>query len=240
MEIFPHLFEIQVLSDTLSIALWSKNKNDRPRIIALHGAGNSTKDRFHSIANHLLKKNLSSLAFDFSGHGKSSGQLKKSNLFKRVVEAQSVIEKFGSNFPLTLFGMSMGGYTAIKLLAHLNVQTLVLICPAIYSRSAYAVPFEEGFSQIIRRPGSFLDSDALDLLSQFRGKLLVIVGEKDEVIPIQVIDLIVSNATLASEVKLLKIPESPHLILSWLELRPDLKSEIFSTITHFVESSFSQ
>ena len=36
------------------------------------------------------------IAFDFSGHGESSGQLKQGSLEKRVHEAKAMIDQFGA------------------------------------------------------------------------------------------------------------------------------------------------
>ena len=77
--------------------------------------------------------------FDFSGHGESSRELKKDCLEKRVHEAKSVMHQFCSEEkPLIICGSSMGGFIAIKLLEFFKISTLILLCPALYTKKVSA------------------------------------------------------------------------------------------------------
>ncbi len=87
-----------------------------PKFIFLHGAGAGIKERIYGIAPSIIDVGTNILTIDFSGHGESTGDLKKSSLEKRVNEAKHAINKFASKESLTICGVSMGGYVAIKLL----------------------------------------------------------------------------------------------------------------------------
>ena len=158
-----------------------------PEVVVLHGAGRSGRHRFYSIRAELLEHGISSLAFDMVGHGDTGGILAESSLKDRTLQAESVIKHLKLSEPLSLIGASMGGYTAVSLTQHFNVKNLILFVPAMYSRRAYSLCFNDGFSKVIREQNSWFDSDAWDILNKFRGNLLLITAENDDIIPEDVV-----------------------------------------------------
>lgn len=200
----------------------SQNNNSKPNVIFLHGAGSSVKETLiTSFAQPIVDNNYNILALDFSGHGQSSGELKKSSLKKRVIEAQAAIDKFATKEPISVCSSSMGGYIAIKLLKYHNIKNLILFCPALYAGKAYDVQFDNGFTEIIREHESWRNSDVLDLLESFTGKLLVIMGELDAVIPPGVIDLINKHTPNTSKKEIYTIKNCPHKIDNWIVDYPE-------------------
>jgi pimeloyl-ACP methyl ester carboxylesterase len=200
MSFVVHSFTFPGGQETISGAILSANKEPaKPRFVFLHGAGKGVKERIYDLAEVIIKSGRDMLAIDFSGHGASSGELKKSSLEKRVKEARSAIDQFTSREALTICGSSMGGYIALKMLRFYEVENLILFCPALYDKKAYSVKFDEGFSEIIRASKSWENTDALSDLKEFSGKLLLVMGDQDEVIPDEVIDLIFESATLMDE-----------------------------------------
>jgi hypothetical protein len=107
----------------------------------------------------------------------------------------------------------MGAYTAIKLAETFSVDNLILLVPAVYTPQAYEIPFGPAFSDVIRVPGSWQDSDAFRILEKFKGNLLVIAAESDDVIPMAVIQKIQASARQAETNRLHIVPESRHLSL---------------------------
>ena len=93
----------------------------------------------------------------------------------------------------------MGAYTAVKLLEYYQIRNLMLLVPAMYTSMAYTVPFNKGFTEIIRQPQSWRHSDAWDILSGYRGCLFIIAAENDEVIPQGVINKIYASAVNAKK-----------------------------------------
>ena len=120
-------------------------------------------------------------------------------------------------WPLSVLGGSMGAYTAVKLLDHYPIANLILIVPAMYAAAAYRIPFRGGFTRIIRSPRSWVASDAWGHLAEFRGGLLIVAAEKDDVIPGDVINRIDKSARKADPKIRQVIPEAPHQILSFLK-----------------------
>lgn len=224
-----------VNKETLAGIILAKNDTTiPPKCVFMHGGGSGVKERVCGIAEPIINHNINILAFDFSGHGESTGELKKGNLKKRVKEAKNAIQLFASHKPLILCGASMGGYVAIKLLEYVKVDTLILICPALYDKAAYEVQFDAGFTDIIRESQSWRNTDVLDLLKSFTGKLLIVIGDKDEVIPQDVIDLIIANSQKAKKKELYIIPEGPHRIIKWLMDKPEELQRFHKKIEEFV------
>lgn len=195
-------------------------------VVVLHGAGKSNRRRFYSIRKRLFQCGISSLAFDMVGHGDTGGRLEESSLKERTFQAKSVIEHRKLSEPLSIIGASMSGYTAVKLTRFFKVQNLILFVPAMYSHRAYSLRFNDGFSEVIRKQNSWLDSDAWDLLSSFSGNLLLVTAENDDVIPEGVAKNIFESATQSRNRVIHEVKGSPHQILGYLADRPQLLREV--------------
>jgi pimeloyl-ACP methyl ester carboxylesterase len=190
------------------------SKNSHPEVLILHGAGNASRGDFRLFRQQLLNHAISSAAFDFVGHGDTDGELANSSLLSRTRQACRVVDSLNLQQPFSVIGASMGAYIAVKLLEQYQIKNLILIVPAMYTAMAYAVPFNKGFTEIIRQPQSWDDSDAWDILSGFRGRLLIIAAENDTVIPKGVINKIYESAVTARECKLFVVPQASHAVFT--------------------------
>jgi pimeloyl-ACP methyl ester carboxylesterase len=184
----------------------------RCETMVLHGAGNSSRARFSRLRQSLNGCGIPSVSFDFIGHGETGGDIQGCTLRGRTEQAAAVV-RYACAEPLTLIASSMGAYTAIKLTEIFTVDNLILLVPAVYTPRAYNLPFGPDFSAAIRRPGSWQDSDAFDILTGFKGNLLVIAAESDDVIPIEVVEKIHASANNAKVRNLHVVPASDHLSL---------------------------
>lgn len=207
------------------------HSNDVARILILHGAGKATKERAQPLAKRIVTETGQGVfTFDFSGHGESSGQLNQSSLRKRVDEANAAWQFLSHDEPLTIFGLSMGGHIALEMLAHHNVKNLVLFYPGLYAREAFDVPFDERFSQTIRRTDSWRDASVLENLKNFTGNLIIIWGENDAVVPRGVVDLLYETATNAQSKELFVVPAGEHLLLPQLYASNHLLDQVVDKI----------
>lgn len=180
--------------------------------LVLHGAGNSSRTRFARLRQALNARGIPSASFDFIGHGNTGGSLLGSTLLDRTAQAAAVIAH-ACAAPLTLVGASMSAYTAIRLTESFDVANLIMLVPAVYTPGAYDLPFGPAFSEAIRVPGSWRDSDAFGILSGFKGNLLIIAAESDHVIPAEVVEKIHASARNARLRRLHVVPGSGHLSL---------------------------
>jgi uncharacterized protein len=202
-----------------------------PQLLILHGAGDSCRQRFQLLREELLAAGISSAAFDFMGHGDTGGELKSSSLSSRTRQACRVVDALKLKQPLALMGASMSAYTAVKLLEHYRIKSLVLLVPAMYAAQAYTIPFNRGFSDIIRQPQSWKHSDAWQILAGYRGRLLIIAAEEDRIIPRGVITRIYDSAVNSSERELYVAPKASHFVFTDLRSgNPEQFEYIFGRI----------
>jgi pimeloyl-ACP methyl ester carboxylesterase len=178
-------------------------------LFGIHGGGVSNRSVWDGLRQALWQRGVGSTALDCVGHGDTGGVFAESSLQRRSQQARSVIERVGVR-PTALAGISMGAYNALRLSEALEVQALILIVPGIYTPEAFEVPFGPDFSAIIRRPRSWLDSDAWAILERFRGRLLVVAGEQDAVIPLEIPERLHAAATRAESRELLVVPGAGH------------------------------
>jgi len=208
------------------------NTPDEPSDFAyFHGAGKSTRSRAKSFFDESVFAVVPNIiTFDFSGHGESSGDLQSSSLKQRTLEAKTAIELFSTREKLTVCGSSMGGYIALKMLSFFDIKNIILFAPAIYDEQAYDIQFGKGFSEIIRKPESWKNSDVLSLLEDFTGNLLIFVGKDDTVIPSEVIDLLDKHSPRVARKEIIKFEDCPHAIHAWIDSHPQLKKQVAEKI----------
>jgi len=197
-------------------------------LLFLHGAGTSDKERTKYLSDELQKYGIEGCSFNFSGHG--GVDLENSSLAKRLAEAEKAIKVFRLTEPLNLCGSSMGGYIAIKVLKNHGVDNLVLFAPAVYDFKAFALPFDSTFSEVIRQENSWENSDAFGILEKFSGKMLLFIGEKDEVIPERLVERIDKSLSMAKSKEIVRIPECPHKIHLWLSQHEEWKNKVSEKI----------
>jgi hypothetical protein len=105
----------------------------------------------------------------------------------------------------------------------------------MYSRRAYSLCFNDGFSKVIREQNSWFDSDAWDILNDFRGNLLLITAENDDIIPEDVVKKIFESATKSRNKFIHEVQGSPHQILSYLAERPQKFLEVIKQIISILD-----
>ena len=189
--------------------------------LLIHGAGQSERGRFAPLRSALQQRGIGSTAFDCIGHGQTGGALCASSLASRTRQAAAVADARHGASPLAVVGTSMGAYNAIKLLETRRVDALVLVVPGVYTPSAYELPFDAGFSAVIRAPRSWEATDAWDILGQFTGRLLVIAAQNDTVIPPEIPARLVDAARQARWRQLHVVADAQHnRLFSLLAERP--------------------
>ncbi len=158
-------------------------------VIVMHGR-NSSKDRTTSLKlrEELSKRNISSLCFDFHGHGKSTGNMETFTIAQAVQDIKDAV-----NFALSkgfekyiLIGSSFGGTSALRVTTELNPVALALMCP-----------------------GSRIEKydERLDLVKKLSTPILIVHGDQDEVVPIEESRRL---ANTLSNCKLVEIKDADH------------------------------
>lgn len=226
----PHLEStLSVLNETLALShTQPEGSTAKPSILFIHGAGQSTRSRTAYLAESLAAHGHTSLRFDHSGHGESTGNLSSSSLSRKLEEARAMLPLLQQ--PLTLIGSSMGAHIATRLTAHAEVANLILIVPATYGPHTENIPFGEDFTRTIRTPGSWHNSAVWPLLENFTGALTLITAGEDDIIPPGVIRNYWNHAHRARRRTHLHLPQAPHAIHVWLSKNPQAYPSYLHTL----------
>ncbi|MFI8233848.1 alpha/beta fold hydrolase [Streptomyces sp. NPDC085900] len=189
--------------------------------VVLHGAGTSSTERLLPLVRQFVAHGCRGVAFDFSGHGESTGKLTELSLRRRFEQAVAVIDAYaGADGPLVLVGFSMSGQTVADLVRHYGdrVAALGLCAPAVYSAEAWDVPFGDGngrFSGIIRQPDSWRKAPALEVLRAYEGRAVLAVPGTDAVIPTAVTEAVQDALTARAQYTRLDLPDAQHQLGMW-------------------------
>lgn len=208
----------------------------RATVVLLHGAGNGSKERLVPLLAEFAAHGCHALAFDFSGHGESTGLLRELSLRRRFEQAVSVIDaRARADGPLVLVGFSMSGQTVADLVRHYGdrVAALGLCAPAVYAGEAWDVPFGGGdgpFSEIIRRPGSWRASPALDVLRVYEGRAVLAVPGTDEVIPPAVTEALSEALARRAQFTHRELPDAEHRLGLWFRDHPEDRGEFVTAV----------
>jgi pimeloyl-ACP methyl ester carboxylesterase len=199
----------------------------RATVALLHGAGRGSKERLRPLLSEFAARDCRGLAFDFSGHGESTGALRELSLRRRFEQAVSVLDaRVPADEPLVLVGFSMSGQTVADLARYYGdrVAALGLCAPAVYAPEAWDVPFGEGdgrFSGIIRTPDSWRRSPALDTLRAYEGRAVLVVPGTDTVIPPAVTQAVQESLSTRARFTRLELPHATHQLGLWFRDSPD-------------------
>lgn len=136
----------------------------------------------------LAQHGYSSLTFDFPGVEKSPGELSDTSLDSRTANAADALDYLASeanlaNKDIVICGRSMGGPIALRIGHKSGCRKIVLFVPAAYADEAYNKPFGEEFSKVIRAADSWKNSSDFKLANEFSGRLMVVYGEEEHIIP---------------------------------------------------------
>jgi pimeloyl-ACP methyl ester carboxylesterase len=188
-----------------------------PEAVSFHGIGAAVnRGRIRYVLDHLAGCGLSSICFDFSGHGESTGTMEQATLAVRKQEAQDALALLNLQIPPILIGTSMGAFIAALLAPTVQPRSLILFCPAAYPTAAMGIGFGENFTAATRKPRAYENSPAFQALSSYRGNLLIVAAGKDTIIPREAIRLYEESAPLAKSRKTVWLEESDHQIHLWL------------------------
>ncbi|MEE1755184.1 alpha/beta fold hydrolase [Streptomyces sp. SP18CS02] len=202
-------------------------------VVVLHGAGNGSMERLLPLVDEFAARGCRVLAMDFSGHGTSTGELRESSLERRFAQAREVIDRLvPAQDPLTLVGFSMSGQTVADLARHYGgrVVALALCAPAVYAREAWPVRFGDGFTGIIREPGSWRRSGALDALREFEGVAVLVVPGTDEVIPPAVTEAVEDALSVRSHYRRLPLERAGHRLGLWFRDEAEDRRRFVDTV----------
>ena len=105
------------ISNKRKIKYFFLNKNSEIMVVFFHGfMSDMVGKKPLAIERFCKKKNLNFLKFEYSGHGKSTGDFLRGNISKWTKDSKLLIKaKNRKNFKLIFVGSSMGSWIALNL-----------------------------------------------------------------------------------------------------------------------------
>ena len=224
-------FSFTVGNETLAATRLLATPDALPEIVTFHGLG-KTANRHTTLylLERLAALGHSSIRFEFSGNGDSTGTLENTNLRTRLNEGAAAVELLPATVRPVLIGTSMGGHIAASLIAAVKPKVLILFCPAAYPQEALEVNFGSG----LPRPDNYENSSAFAGIRAFRGNLLIIGARNDQVVASRVIEKYLREAVLARSKQVIWLDDCDHFIHRWLPDQNTLLSSVISTISKLI------
>lgn len=180
---------------------WVKAENHLNNPLVIYFGGNA-EDISINLGDIDLKENISYLYLSYRGFGKSSGKPSQEGLFNDALAVYDYIVSTEKIAPQQIFlvGRSIGSSIAAFLASHREVGGLVLITPfdSIANVAARTYPW---------LPTKFFLKNFFDTtkyLEKVRGKVLVCAAEKDEVIPRDCLEALISKHSQKLLLKIIK------------------------------------
>ncbi|MER6983151.1 alpha/beta hydrolase [Streptomyces carpinensis] len=214
----------------------------RPTVVLLHGAGIGSKRPLLPLLAEFTARGCRGVAFDFSGHGESTGALHELSLRRRFEQAVAVIDAHApSDGPLIPVGFSMSGQTVADLARHYGkrVVALALCAPAVYAAAAWDVPFGNGdgrFSEIIRRPDGWRTAPALDVLRAYEGRAVLAVPGTDAVIPPDVTKAVEDALSARARFTRFDVFDADHKLGFWFHEHAEDRRDFADTVLSGLEA----
>jgi dipeptidyl aminopeptidase/acylaminoacyl peptidase len=200
-------------------------------VIGSHGLLSDAESKKQiELAQKLGSHNIGYLRFNHRGCGSSFGNLEKSSLVSayNFLKSNYEIKKTG------LFGSSMGGATCIFSFSDINPNAMVLAASPVvgntmkksFSKSIEILKQETGLTDDFFEKN--IDFDLRDNLGKIKN-ILVIHGDKDEIVPFENGEILYSKA--GNDKKFIRLENGDHRITN----PNDQKTMINEALNWFVK-----
>ncbi|MEU0036324.1 alpha/beta fold hydrolase [Streptomyces sp. NPDC006333] len=204
-----------------------------PALIHLHGLGpTATRHGVRYLLDDLAAHGHSSVTFEFSGNGESTGVLEEATLRRRRDESLAAARLLDGKTRPVVMGTSMGAHLAAWTVPVLDPRALVLFCPAAYPGHAADLPFDGSLA----RPGRYADSPAYAAMREFTGDLLIVGARDDQVVPATVLDGYLDSAEKARTRRLIWL-DGDHFVHRRLPGQGAPRRDLLALLRTFVADS---
>tara|TARA_B110000003_G_scaffold71818_1_gene73176 strand:- start:484 stop:1227 length:744 start_codon:yes stop_codon:yes gene_type:complete len=200
-------FSYHKITKTKKLRYIAKYNKNSSFLVFLHGFMSDLEgEKPKAFLNFAKKNNLSFLALEYSGHGKSSGTFTKGNITKWSNETSILIKKIVKKNNFIIVGSSMGAWIALKQFQMFQNQIkgflgigsapefLERLMWKKFSKKMKSQTIKEGIYQL--KHGNYEYPITLQLIKDgkknkvlnkkinSRIKVSMVHGQKDEVVPI--------------------------------------------------------
>ncbi|MFZ5452057.1 MAG: alpha/beta hydrolase [Thermodesulfobacteriota bacterium] len=192
-------------ADGVKLHGWWVPKKDAPVLLWFHGNGGNISHRLENIELLLDQVGVSVFIFDYREYGKSQGRISREGTYLDAAAAYRYVVEDRKVPPpdLVLFGRSLGTALATDLAVKLPCRSLIL--ESAYTNSQDMARLYAPFL-FDWRPS--VPYDNLGKIGQVKAPVLIIHGEDDEIIPVDMGRRVFAAAPEPKELYL--IPMSHH------------------------------
>lgn len=215
------------------------NEADNPDsriILILHAFTGKKENRtIHFLAKNLPNMGYTTIQFDFSGHGKSQGNLKESTVSKQIEDIKVVLSQMNFNNVIVV-GNSFSVITALEFAKQKEVCGLILLSGRA-NYLDYIGNLEKEGNKYKLYGDVFIDEkfvedykkyDPVKNIKKLNKPILIVHGDKDEVVSVKEAGVFLKNSKQA---RLKIIKGADHRYTS-----PKFKEEILRESIDFLKS----
>ena len=198
-----------------------------PAVIFFHGSG-GVGEMYFDLAKRISEKGIVGMAFNYRGAGLSNGAFEDQTLEMGIQDATAAL-----NFLLSLeivnkekigiCGGSFGGFLAALLSSKFSIKSLILNVPAAYSE--LDLTKQRDFAGELNKR-TFRDSKAYEEISLYKGKLLIIESEFDNVLLPGMVKEYLNRANSASKKEHYLLKGAKHRVSNNPPIRKILTKKI--------------
>lgn len=200
-----------------TIIMPDKMEGKIPAVIFFHGMTSSEKN-YIPIAEKLAEHGICGMTLSIRGHGNSEGEFDKLTINDAVQDGLSAYDfltkyNFVDKNRIGLCGSSVGAAIVSMVSEQRKVKSLVLRVPATYPEQMMNMTYKQIMleeDKFFKKVNNVKDTPALKAISQFKGSLLVVISEKDTIIPNWIPKEYLENAQKASIKKEIIMRDATH------------------------------
>jgi len=221
--------EFKVGNLTLRGTLYTpKGSGPFPGIVIFHGRGSSRKS-YDQLSQRLAEMGFLVHNFDFRGCGKSDGVLEEGTQRMGIDDARAGLEiLLKQNLDrnrIGIVGSSFGGFVGAVLAGEYDIKSMALRAPAVYPNETLDT-YVDSIEGLKFPKEKWLESIAYKEIQKFKGKLLLVESEKDEVVASWVVKAYFENAITATKKELSIQKGAPHSLSATPKFKKEFEDKV--------------
>lgn len=191
-----------------------KGSGPFPGVVFFHGSG-GVGDMHFENAKKLSEHGFITLAINYRGVGLSEGEFEEQTIQDGIEDGEKALEFFLSlpevdKLRVGLCGGSFGGFIAALLCDQFPIKSLILEAPASYSPEISKNTHRDLEDEL--RRDNFLASVSYNEIEKYKGVLLLVQSEFDDVLPKGMVEEYDKRAVNAASKELFILKQAKHRI----------------------------
>jgi pimeloyl-ACP methyl ester carboxylesterase len=192
----PKVTDIKCLGYTVKADVYDAG-SDGPILLSLIGRTSSRmKQHYHDLLPRLANElDITTVIFDYTGHGDSPFAIEDTSPAQHFLEVITVFDWMKERYPnrrVFVVGSSYGGFLATQLIKYREFDALILRAPAMYRPEDFYTLQKNENKQVTlafrKDTAALLGHPLLRRAAEFKGKILLVVHENDEIVPKETTD----------------------------------------------------